>query len=112
MEEYIIDDSKAVVFTEDLKNIIYLMENTEGDILLLKSMIKRFNSQNQSLRFGTFVFGPVVMRMVHHMGNAELGLELLYDPVRFRKYVRTHSFLSSKFENRKPRVSSISSVHI
>ena len=43
----------------------------------------RFHNQNQSLQFGTFVFGPIVMRLLHHLSKPELALKLFKDPVVF-----------------------------
>jgi len=43
-------------------------------------MMKKFNQQNKHLRFGNFVFGPVVMRMYHHLGDPKSALEAFNDP--------------------------------
>lgn len=41
MKEFAIDDTKGMVFTEDLKNMIHLAE-TDEDIDLVVDMMKRF----------------------------------------------------------------------
>jgi len=75
------EDGKSMVFTEDLKNVLYLVDKKPNEIELLKKMIKQFNSQNsQNLRFGTYVFGPIIMRMVSYLDDPDLALELLHDP--------------------------------
>lgn len=43
MKEFTADDSKGMVFTEDLKNMIHLAE-TDEDIELVVKMIKRFET--------------------------------------------------------------------
>lgn len=71
------------VFTEDLKNVIYLIEGSDEDIDLLRKMTEKFACQNPNLRFGNFIFGPVIMRVLHQLKKPELALEFLRDP----KYV-------------------------
>lgn len=36
----------------------------------------RFHSQNASLRFGTYAFGPVVMRMFHYLNKPAEALKV------------------------------------
>lgn len=43
----------------------------------------RFNTQNKDLRFGSFVFGPVIMRLLHHYNLWETALLVLRDEVCF-----------------------------
>lgn len=38
----------------------------------------RFNQQNKEIRFGNFVFGPVVMRMYHKMNKHEEAYKVFY----------------------------------
>lgn len=45
-----------MIFTEDLKNMVHLVQNEE-DLNLVEVMMKKFNAQNKELRFGNFVFG-------------------------------------------------------
>ena len=45
------------------------------------TFIFRFHKQNSELRFGTFVFGPVSMRLFHYMRKHELVAEFSKDPV-------------------------------
>src|ERR1700685_446469 len=40
----------------------------------------RFNSQNRHLRFGNFIFGPVVMRMYHYLNQPKMALDVFMDP--------------------------------
>ncbi|CAH0550263.1 unnamed protein product [Brassicogethes aeneus] len=79
MNEYSNEDSKSMIFTEDLKNMIHLSESDE-DIQLVYNMIKKFNAQNKQVRFGNYVFGPVVMRMLHLYGKHDMAWELFNSP--------------------------------
>ncbi|XP_050505782.1 pentatricopeptide repeat-containing protein 2, mitochondrial-like [Diabrotica virgifera virgifera] len=74
MFEFSQDEGKHMVFTEDLKNMIHLSKD-EKDLDLVVKMIKKFNKQNKELRFGSFVFGPVVLRLFHHYNRPDLALE-------------------------------------
>jgi hypothetical protein len=52
MNEFVRDEnSKNLIFTEDLKNMVHICENQE-DIQLLKTMVEKFNSQSREVRFG------------------------------------------------------------
>ncbi|XP_053688016.1 pentatricopeptide repeat-containing protein 2, mitochondrial-like [Sabethes cyaneus] len=76
MREFVAGSNTNMIFTEDLKNVIHLVENTPEDKQLLLDMIEKYNSQSQELRFGNYVFGPVVMRALHHLKDPQLALEL------------------------------------
>lgn len=77
MSEYVTDnDKKYMIFTEDLKNMIHLAEDNNNDVPLIINMMKKFNLQNKELRFGSFIFGPVVMRMFHHLNKPNEALEV------------------------------------
>lgn len=78
MRDYTQPNTTSMIFTEDLKNMVHMAETT--DIELVKLMMKKFNSQNEELRFGSFVFGPVVMRMFHHLNSPDEALECFLDP--------------------------------
>ncbi|CAG9795765.1 unnamed protein product [Diatraea saccharalis] len=77
MTEFV-TDPKNMIFTEDLKNMIHLAEPT--DLKLVTNMIKKFNSDNSEFRFGSFVFGPVVMRMYHFLDAPNEALKCFEDP--------------------------------
>ncbi|PZC71979.1 hypothetical protein B5X24_HaOG212106 [Helicoverpa armigera] len=77
MNEFV-SNKDTMIFTEDLKNMLHLAEPT--DLKLILNMIKKFNSQNSELRFGSYVFGPVVMRMFHFLDAPKEALECFYDP--------------------------------
>lgn len=77
MQEFTATDSKQMVFSEDLKNMIHLAE--KEDTPLVMKMLKKFAKQNKELRFGTYVFGPVVMRMFHYIGDEQAALECFKD---------------------------------
>uniref|UniRef100_A0A182THC6 Pentacotripeptide-repeat region of PRORP domain-containing protein n=1 Tax=Anopheles melas TaxID=34690 RepID=A0A182THC6_9DIPT len=76
MRDFVSGSATNMIFTEDLKNIIHLIDNTPEDKQLLKDTILRYNQQGKELRFGNYVFGPVIMRACHHLGDADLALDL------------------------------------
>ncbi|XP_068245860.1 pentatricopeptide repeat-containing protein 2, mitochondrial-like [Palaemon carinicauda] len=77
MHEILQSETKAMIFTEDFKNAIHLAECKDEDMSLVVGMAKRFNSQHGGLRFGVYVFGPVVMRMFHYLNQPEYMLQAL-----------------------------------
>uniref|UniRef100_A0A2A4JAC2 Pentatricopeptide repeat-containing protein 2 n=1 Tax=Heliothis virescens TaxID=7102 RepID=A0A2A4JAC2_HELVI len=77
MNEFV-SNKETMIFTEDLKNMLHLAE--PSDLNLILNMIKKFNSQNKELRFGSYVFGPVVMRMFHFLDAPKEALECFNDP--------------------------------
>ncbi|XP_066582450.1 pentatricopeptide repeat-containing protein 2, mitochondrial-like [Prorops nasuta] len=72
------DDS--MIFTEDLKAMLHLAKKDPQDLDLVYNMLKKFNSQNRELRFGTFVFGPVAMRTFYHLDEPDYALKAYKDP--------------------------------
>ncbi|KAG8228418.1 hypothetical protein J437_LFUL003891 [Ladona fulva] len=80
MMEFTEPNSKNMIFTEDLKSMVHLCENKPDDVELVLKMIKRFNSQNKELRFGSFIFGPVVLRALHHLNQPKVALQAFKDP--------------------------------
>uniref|UniRef100_A0A1B0DDZ8 Pentacotripeptide-repeat region of PRORP domain-containing protein n=1 Tax=Phlebotomus papatasi TaxID=29031 RepID=A0A1B0DDZ8_PHLPP len=80
MEEFSSESSSNMIFTEDLKNMIHLAKNTPEDVDLVRKMLVKFNKQNKEVRFGNYVFGPVLMRMFYCMGNVDVPLELYRNP--------------------------------
>lgn len=79
MKEVCETDSN-MIFTEDLKSMLHLAQKKPEDVELLVKMIAKFNSQNKELRFGTFIFGPVVMRTFYYLDEPDLALTAFKDP--------------------------------
>ncbi|XP_057374960.1 pentatricopeptide repeat-containing protein 2, mitochondrial-like [Daphnia carinata] len=80
MQEFVAPDSTSLIFTDDLKTMINLAEKNPEDIKLLELMIEKFHNQSTGLRFGTFVFGPVIMRFFHSVNQPNEVLALLRNP--------------------------------
>ncbi|GJQ78442.1 hypothetical protein Trydic_g11561 [Trypoxylus dichotomus] len=78
MKENVQEDSKNIVFTEDLKNMIHIASNEDVDIVV--KMMKKFNKQNKELRFGNFIFGSVAMRMFYVLNKPNEALECFKSP--------------------------------
>lgn len=75
MQEFVKDEnSKNLVFTEDLKNMLHIAG--KEDVELLMQMIERFCSQSKEVRFGNFIFGPVTLRFFHHFKDPDSALAL------------------------------------
>lgn len=74
------ESESSMIFTEDLKSMLHLAQKKPEDIELLIKMITKFNKQNKEMRFGTFIFGPVVMRTLYYLDEPELALTAFKDP--------------------------------
>lgn len=79
MEEVCNSDS-SMVFTEDLKSMLHLAQKKPEDIELLVKMLTKFNAQAKEMRFGTFIFGPVVMRTFYYLDEPDLAYTAFKDP--------------------------------
>ncbi|XP_025075304.1 pentatricopeptide repeat-containing protein 2, mitochondrial-like [Pogonomyrmex barbatus] len=79
MEEVCNSDS-SMIFTEDLKAMLHLAQKKPEDIELLIKMLTKFNSQTKEMRFGTFIFGPVVMRTLYYLDEPDLAFTAFKDP--------------------------------
>ncbi|CAH1709878.1 unnamed protein product [Aphis gossypii] len=80
MNSFADPESNSLIFTEDLKQIVHMAGDNETDLTLVEKMMKKYNKQNQGLRFGNFTFGPVVMRMYYHLNKPDIALKLFNDP--------------------------------
>ncbi|KAI0208147.1 Pentatricopeptide repeat-containing protein 2, mitochondrial [Lamellibrachia satsuma] len=77
MENYMESDPRNTIFTDDLKTMVHVAEMDDLDTAC--KMIKRFHQQNNTLRFSTFVFGPLVLRMFHKLNEPQKALALFND---------------------------------
>ncbi|GAB0094645.1 pentatricopeptide repeat-containing protein 2, mitochondrial [Sergentomyia squamirostris] len=80
MTEFSDESSTNMIFTEDLKNMIHLAENRKDDLDLVQKMVMKFYRNNKEMRFGNYVFGPVLMRMYYCMNVVEDPLKLFKNP--------------------------------
>lgn len=116
MNGFIDERSQYMIFTEDLKNMLFLAD--ENDIDLVTNMIRKYNNQTTSLSFGSYVFGPVVMRMFYYLHKPDealkmfhmtelrgffdqvmsyqILLDLLYENVQYNDVLRTYDFIKTK----------------
>ncbi|CAL1279071.1 unnamed protein product [Larinioides sclopetarius] len=70
----------SMIFTEDLKTVIHTCDDNPDEIETCVRMMKRFHKQNKELRFGTFIFGPVAMRLFYYLKKQDMMLEFYKDP--------------------------------
>ncbi|KAL2727092.1 hypothetical protein V1478_007370 [Vespula squamosa] len=76
----VVNDESSVIFTEDLKAMAHLVSNEAEDLDLFVKMIYKFNCQNKELRFGNYVFGPVIMRAFNYVDRPDIALSTFLDP--------------------------------
>lgn len=75
-----LEKPESVIFSEDLKAMLYIVEKKPEDIELVMNMVKRYNEQKKQLRFANFTFGPVVMRALYHLDEPDLAFQAFKDP--------------------------------
>lgn len=76
MHEFTNDENKSLIFTEDLKAMLHIVDNNPEDINLMTKMLEKYSAQNNELRFGNYVFGPVVMRTFYYLDMPDLAYEM------------------------------------
>ncbi|XP_076234794.1 pentatricopeptide repeat-containing protein 2, mitochondrial [Calliopsis andreniformis] len=69
----------GVVFTEDLKAMLHLAQKSEKDMELVIKMIEKYQT-DANLKFGTYNFGPIVMRMFYYLNEPTLALAAFSNP--------------------------------
>jgi len=95
MQNQVNSPMPTMIFTEDLKTVIHSCEDNEQEIQLCIQMMKKFHKQNSELRFGTFVFGPVAMRLFHYLRKHELVASFAKDPELTGFFDQLKSYLLS-----------------
>ncbi|KAL7288697.1 hypothetical protein TKK_0017422 [Trichogramma kaykai] len=100
MKDFVNKEDGSMIFTEDLKTMLHIVEKKPEDLELMYNMIKKFNNQN-NLRFGSFVFGTVAMRAFYHLDEPELALKAFKDPQlnNFFDQIMTHQLLMDLLYN-------------
>jgi len=76
MRKYADPDDPSMIFSDDIKNYLHLIEDKAEDISVFKTMLVKYATQN-SLRFQTFSLGPVIMRVMFHIKNTDLALDII-----------------------------------
>lgn len=102
MLDFATRDSNSMIFTEDLKHMIHLVEENDEDLDLVRKMMLKFSSQNKELRFGSFIFGPVVMRMYYFVNRPKEAYEIFMNPEMdgfFDQLMSFHILMDLLFKN-------------
>ncbi|XP_076622378.1 pentatricopeptide repeat-containing protein 2, mitochondrial [Colletes latitarsis] len=68
----------GVIFTEDLKAMLHLAQKSETEII--NKMIEKYVQCDQTMKFGTYTFGPIVMRMFYYLNEPVAALTTFNNP--------------------------------
>lgn len=79
MKDFVEKQDDTMIFTEDLKTMLHLVEKKPEELDLLYRMMVKYNAQN-NLRFGSFIFGTVAMRAFYHLDEPDLAMKAFTDP--------------------------------
>lgn len=80
IKNYLNSSTHGMIYSSDLKHMVHLAENNPEDLSLIIAMMKKFSKQNEELRFDSYTFGPVVMRMFYHLNVPDVVCQVLKDP--------------------------------
>ncbi|XP_076652897.1 pentatricopeptide repeat-containing protein 2, mitochondrial [Halictus rubicundus] len=75
------ESTDGVIFTEDLKAMLHLIQKSDDDLTLIKKMIEKYHASNKDLKFGSYVFGTVVMRMYYYLNEPKVALATFNEAV-------------------------------
>ncbi|XP_018008211.1 pentatricopeptide repeat-containing protein 2, mitochondrial, partial [Hyalella azteca] len=64
-----------LVFKQDLEKAIYVCQDKEEDIQLVQHLACKYAKQNAKLRFGSFTFGAVLMRMCYVLNKPDVAMQ-------------------------------------
>ncbi|KAK6634831.1 hypothetical protein RUM44_000078 [Polyplax serrata] len=92
METKCEDQNNSLVFTEDLRKMVRLAEN-DNDISILFKLTKKFNSQQNVVRFGTYTVGPEIMRLYYILNKPHEALEAMRNPETTLIFKELSSFI-------------------
>ncbi|XP_014213902.1 pentatricopeptide repeat-containing protein 2, mitochondrial [Copidosoma floridanum] len=100
MKDFVDKKEDSMIFTEDLKTMLHICEKKMEDLELLYKMLIKYKSQN-NLRFGSFIFGTVVMRLLYHLDEPDFALKAFMDPKLdgFFDQIMTHQLLMDLLYN-------------
>ncbi|XP_043287889.1 pentatricopeptide repeat-containing protein 2, mitochondrial-like isoform X2 [Venturia canescens] len=104
METYVANDATGMIFTEDLKVMLHLIEKTPRDLNLIMKMLEKFNNQSCETRFGNYTFGPIVMRALYNLNEWECALNLFNNPeytVFFNQLMTYQILMDLLYENKQ-----------
>ncbi|XP_033335775.2 pentatricopeptide repeat-containing protein 2, mitochondrial [Megalopta genalis] len=98
----ICESPKEVVFTEDLKAMLHLIQKNESDLELINKMIEKYECSNKEIKFGSYVFGPVVMRMYYYLNEPTAAMDTFYKLDQtpfFKQSTSMHILFSLLYKN-------------
>lgn len=88
------DKEDGVIFTEDLKAMLHLAQKNEDDMKLVLRMIEKYLLTSKDLKFGSFTFGPVVMRMFYYLKEPQRAFSAISNPA-FNDFFNQRSIIIS-----------------
>ncbi|KOC67270.1 Pentatricopeptide repeat-containing protein 2 [Habropoda laboriosa] len=66
----------GIIFTEDLKAMLHLAQESQEDMELLSSMLEKYVHHKETYKYNAYVFGPVVMRMLYYLNKPLVALAM------------------------------------
>ncbi|XP_043255890.1 pentatricopeptide repeat-containing protein 2, mitochondrial-like [Colletes gigas] len=80
----------GVIFTEDIKAMLHLAQ--KADSAVVNKMIEKYVQCDQTMKFGTYTFGPIVMRMYYYLNDPHAALAVFKNPVLEEFFLQKTSY--------------------
>lgn len=76
----ICQENNGVIFTEDLKAMVHLAQGNKDDLQLVTDMLLKFSKPGNEGRYRSYIFGPVVARMLYYLNEPQTAISLFQNP--------------------------------
>ncbi|CAK9833474.1 Pentatricopeptide repeat-containing protein 2, mitochondrial [Anthophora retusa] len=86
------EQGDGVIYTEDLKAMLHLVQDTDEDMDLLVNMLEKYVQIKSEQKLGTYVFGPVVMRMFYYLNQPQRALAVFENDLLTENFQYRSSF--------------------
>ncbi|XP_067425455.1 pentatricopeptide repeat-containing protein 2, mitochondrial isoform X2 [Emydura macquarii macquarii] len=84
-------EKKELILRNELKILLHLCQ-TSDDVEIAKSAIYRYHSENRTMAFGDYKFGPIFMRLCYELGLEVPAVELIKDETLYGFFSDGQSF--------------------
>ncbi|CAK9817214.1 Pentatricopeptide repeat-containing protein 2, mitochondrial [Anthophora quadrimaculata] len=86
------EQERGAIYTEDLKAMLHLVQDTDEDMDLLIKMLEKYVQLKHEQKLGTYVFGPVVMRMFYYLNQPQRALAAFENNILSSSFYYRSSF--------------------
>lgn len=70
------NQENSLLYTEDLKAMLHLVQSNDDDINLMVKMLEKYAAMNASDKIGAYIYGPVAMRMFYYLNKPKAAMSV------------------------------------